>query len=97
MESSQSKTYTIEGLTCPDCAARIQGAVGQMEGIEDCIVEPRLGTITVQLITPDVPLVEIAEIVDKTGHRLLVEEESAQERASPQTGGAVVGFLRFIF
>ena len=97
-----AKTYTIEGLTCPDCAARIQGAVGQMENINECIVDPLAGTITVHLSTLEVPLAEMSQIVDKTGHRLIVEQERApQATTSPadqpdRSDQAVLGFFRFI-
>jgi Cd2+/Zn2+-exporting ATPase len=108
MAESQIKTYTIEGLSCSDCAARIQGAVGQMENIQECTVDPLAGTITVHLSTLEIPLAEIEQIVDKTGHRLLVEEgarsQGAQEQASPSIeteepaspARAVAGFVRFV-
>lgn len=102
MTDTQTKTYTIEGLSCKDCAARIQGAVGQMEGVRECTVDPLAGTITVELGTLEVPLTEMTRVVDKTGHRLLVEKERALQdtaRAAEKPrrpARAVIGFARFI-
>lgn len=74
MTASQTQTYTIEGLTCPDCAARIQGAVSQMDGVNECTVDHLAGTLTVHLTTLEIPLAEMSQVVDKTGHRLLVPD-----------------------
>lgn len=102
MTETQTRTYTIEGLTCPDCAARIQGAVGRMDGINECTVDPLTGTITVRLTSLDVPLAEMAKAVDKTGHRLLIDERDTQPSDLPaadqarRPGHAVLGFARFV-
>jgi Cd2+/Zn2+-exporting ATPase len=73
-----------------------------MEGIQECTVDPLAGTITVQLTSIEIPLAEMALAVDKTGHRLLVEEPGARrgEAHAPgarrRPGEAVIGFLSFI-
>jgi len=102
MTEIQTRTYTIEGLNCPDCAARIQGAVSHMDGVNECTVDHLAGTITVHLTTLEIPLAEIAEAVDKTGHRLLVDEPGTPSRDLPAPGEArgpgkaMLGFARFV-
>ena len=87
MTDSQTKTYTIEGLNCPDCAARIQGAVGQMDEVQECTVDPLAGTITVHLTTLEIPLAKMTQIVDQTGHRLLVDQPGSEHGHSAHDHG----------
>jgi Cd2+/Zn2+-exporting ATPase len=102
MSETQTLTYAIEGLNCPDCAARIQGAVSQMDGVNECTVDHLAGTITVHLTALEIPLAEIAQAVDKTGHRLLVDEPGTRSSELPApdeargAGKAVRGFARFV-
>ena len=36
---AETKTYRIEGLSCVDCAGRIEAALGRLEGIDDASVD----------------------------------------------------------
>ena len=82
------KTFNVEGLTCTDCAARIQAAVGQVQGVDDCQVDLASGTLTVSLARSDLPTEEIAEVVKAAGYTL-----STNRRRSEKP---LLGFIRFI-
>jgi Cd2+/Zn2+-exporting ATPase len=94
--AAASECYDIEGLNCPDCAARIQSAVRQMEGVQDCLVDHNTGTMVVYLQTLDPPTDQIAQVVEQTGHRLIVPEREGQRRAPDQARNPIAGFVRFV-
>jgi len=86
-----TKTFTVAGLTCIDCAARVQAAVSQVEGVSGCQVDHAAGTLTVSCYTmtmPDLPSEEIARAVSSTGYTLVTERRSESR--------PILGFLRFV-
>ena len=86
-----TKTFTVAGLTCIDCAARVQAAVSQVEGVSGCQVDHAAGTLTVSCHTmtmPDLPSEQIARAVSSTGYTLVTERRSESR--------PVLGFLRFV-
>ena len=86
-----TKTFTVAGLTCIDCAARVQAAVSQVEGVSGCQVDHAAGTLTVSCYTmtmPDLPSEQIARAVSSTGYTLVTERRSE--------GRPILGFLRFV-
>jgi len=86
----EKKTFKIEGLTCIDCAGRIQASVGALPGIGDCRVDLSTGNLTVWLETPELEVQPIARVVQDTGHKLITER-----RRGPQGNGAA-RFFRFL-
>jgi len=68
-----TRTYKVAGLACIDCAGRIQAAVGQLEGVENCLVDHVTGKLTVWLTTPDFDDASVVRIVADTGHILARE------------------------
>jgi Cd2+/Zn2+-exporting ATPase len=83
-----TKTYTVEGLTCLDCADRVRAAVSQVEGVSDCQVDHATGTLTVSLTTPDLAMGEIARAVKAAGYTLGTDGR--------REGNPILGFVRFI-
>jgi Cd2+/Zn2+-exporting ATPase len=83
-----TKTFTVEGLTCLDCADRVRAAVSQVEGVSDCQVDHAAGTLTVSLTTPDAKTEQIARAVRAAGYELVTESRRA--------GHPIPGFIRFI-
>ncbi len=86
----EEKTYRVAGLSCSDCAARIQASVGQMKGVHACSVDVATGTLTFQVDTPDFDITPVAKVVEETGHTLVVTRQPPQTEASPWA------FLRFL-
>lgn len=68
------QSYKIAGLSCMDCAARIQASVSQLGGVEKCTVDHHTGELTVWISTPDFDVAPISKIVKNTGHHLSTEK-----------------------
>jgi len=83
-----TKTFTVEGLTCIDCADRVRAAVSQVEGVNDCQVDHAAGTLTVSLTTPELATEQIARAVSSAGYTLVTDRR--------REGNSILGFARFI-
>jgi Cd2+/Zn2+-exporting ATPase len=83
-----TKTYTVEGLTCVDCAARVRAAVSQVGGVSDCQVDHATGTLTVSSATPDLATEQIVRAVSSAGYTLVADRR--------REGPPILGFVRFI-
>ena len=68
-----------------------------MEGVQNCLVDHNTGTMVVYLQTLDPPTGQIAEVVEKTGHRLIVPDQKTQRPAPDRSRNPIAGFVRFIF
>jgi Zn2+/Cd2+-exporting ATPase len=88
--AANTLTYKIEGLSCIDCAGRIEAAVRRLDGVEDAEVNHATGTLSLRAHAPDFDLAPVVKIVQDTGHKLVTE-------ATPsQISGGLVGFVRFL-
>lgn len=87
---TETRTYKVAGLSCIDCAGRIQASVGQLKGVDKCEVDYTTGNLTVWLTTPDFEAEPIAQIVKDTGHELITE------RRQTPSGNPVAQFFRFL-
>ena len=85
-----SFTYKIEGLSCIDCAGRIEAAVQHLEGVVSAEVNHGTGMLSFRADVPDFDVAPVAKIVRDTGHKLVTASASSQVR------GGVIGFLRFL-
>ncbi|GAG18321.1 unnamed protein product, partial [marine sediment metagenome] len=83
-----SKTFTVEGLTCTDCAERVRAAVNQVEGVRDSQVDYATGRLTVSLARSNLPLEEITRAVRKAGYTLVTGRR--------RRNGTVPGLARFV-
>jgi Cd2+/Zn2+-exporting ATPase len=86
----QTRTFTVEGLTCIDCAERIRAAVDRVEGAEDIQIDHLTGILTVSLTEPESQSKEIAKAVRMAGYTLATDRRQEE-------GGAFLNFARFIF
>mgnify|MGYP000038164833 CR=1 FL=1 len=89
-----TKTFTVAGLTCADCAARVQAAVSQVEDVDACQVDHATGRLTVSFTTPDLAMDQIARAVSSTGHTLVTDRRSL--RSKPERLKSLQ-FVRFVF
>jgi Zn2+/Cd2+-exporting ATPase len=92
---TETKTYKIVGLSCIDCAGRIEAAVGQLEGVKECSVDHSTGKLTVWFAAPEVDTTPIAKIVEETGHSLVTERQRGPGGHS-QNGHPIAQFARFL-
>jgi Cd2+/Zn2+-exporting ATPase len=83
-----TKTFTVEGLTCLDCAERVRAAVSQVEGVNGCQVDHAAGTLTVSLTTPDLATEQIARAVSSAGYTLVTDRR--------REGNPILGFVHFV-
>ena len=83
-----TQTYTVAGLTCIDCAKRVEAAVNQVDGVEQCQVDPGSGTLTISSAVPDLPTDLIAAAVNTAGYALVTDQR--------RENNSFVGFARFI-
>ena len=74
------KTYRVEGLSCIDCAGQIRAAVSRMDGVEQVEVDVATGDLKLWTVVPDFDITPVAEVVNATGHTLIVDP---QRRRSP--------------
>ncbi|MGD1996963.1 MAG: cation-translocating P-type ATPase [Anaerolineae bacterium] len=83
-----TKTFALRGLSCIDCAERVEAAVRRVEGVSDCQVDLAAGTLTVSLVGQDVPAKPIAEAVEAAGYRLVLQPR--------EEDSAIAGFVGFV-
>jgi Zn2+/Cd2+-exporting ATPase len=83
----ETHTYRVEGLTCVDCAGRIEAAVGRLDGVQGAEANAATGMLTFKVSTPEFDVGPVARIVADTGHKLVMEP-GAQRPAG--------GFMRFM-
>ena len=91
-----TKTFTVEGLTCLDCAERVRAAVSQVESVNDCQVDHTTGTLTVSLAGSDLPTEEIARAVRAAGYTLASENLDKGGANRRREGGSILSFVRFV-
>lgn len=70
--------YTIQGMSCAACAARIERAVGRMEGVREAAVSFPLRTAWVQLEQGEVTREEIAGRIGQLGFTAMSTETAGQ-------------------
>ena len=73
VDTVEVKTYKVAGLTCIDCAGRIQASVSQLDGVDKCAVDHNTGDLTVWLSNPEFDIARVSKIVKNTGHTLITE------------------------
>jgi len=60
-------TYLIKGMTCASCSARVEKAVGCVDGVSDCVVNLVTGRLTVGLDTAVTSKAGFEDALTKTG------------------------------
>jgi Cd2+/Zn2+-exporting ATPase len=93
-----TKIFTVTGLTCTDCAARVRAAVNQVERVNDCQVDPVTGTLEVSLAVPDLPTDQIASAVSSAGYTLVIDkpDRTGTGRREREMDKPLWGFVRFV-
>ncbi|MCU0521540.1 MAG: cation-translocating P-type ATPase [Anaerolineae bacterium] len=84
------RIYRVEGLSCTDCAARIEAGLARLDGVDEVVVDVAAGTVSLRVANPDVDVSQLERIVEDTGHRLIVDHQRSQAPAG------ALGFGRFL-
>jgi copper chaperone CopZ len=61
-------TYTVQGMTCDSCAAKVAGAVNQVAGVTGTDVDLAAGTLTVA--GPDVDNDAVRTAITDAGYQV---------------------------
>jgi Cd2+/Zn2+-exporting ATPase len=90
MNTGKVQTYRVAGLSCIDCAGRIQASVNKLEGVEKCEVDYTTGDLKVWLTDPEFDINPLTTIVRDTGHILITDDQPhLKAQSAPQ-------FLQFM-
>ena len=65
------KKYTVTGMSCAACQARVEKAVGKLPGVSSCSVSLLTNSL---LVEGEVPDREVQEAVEKAGYGFISEE-----------------------
>jgi copper chaperone CopZ len=66
---SQTRTYTVTGMTCAHCVASVTEEVQEVAGVEDVDVVLETGRLTVTA-APDVDDAAVKAAVEEAGYQL---------------------------
>lgn len=89
--AAMTKSLRVEGLTCYDCARRIQANVASLDGVDRVEVDVASGTLSFEVTVPNFDIVAVAEAVEETGHKLAIDGDRQRRR------GGLAGFVGFLF
>lgn len=84
------KAVRIQGLTCSDCARRIQASVASLDGVRRVEVDVATGTLSFEVQVPEFDMAPVARAVEETGHKLASDGDRQQRR------GGLTGFVGFL-
>ena len=66
------KQYSVEGMTCSACSARVEKAALSAEGVETATVSLLTGTLA---LTGNFEEKKVANAIEKAGYRMILKEE----------------------
>ncbi len=92
----ETKTYQVQGLSCVDCAGRIEAAVARLDGVDGAKVDVALGTLTFRVLAPEFDIAPVAKIVEDTGHKLVTENAPVAGTVAVPMRRGVAGFVDFM-
>ncbi|MDP4197608.1 MAG: copper ion binding protein, partial [Bacteroidota bacterium] len=69
-DKSQSFSLPVEGMTCASCVARVEKAIGKVEGVKNVSVNIATEKASFEIDPLRVDIKKIAEVVDDAGYKL---------------------------
>ncbi|MDP4172837.1 MAG: heavy metal translocating P-type ATPase [Bacteroidota bacterium] len=69
-DKSQSFSLPVEGMTCANCVARVEKAIGKVEGVKNVSVNIATEKASFEIDPLRVDIKKIAEVVDDAGYKL---------------------------
>jgi len=70
-------TYTIGGMTCAACAAKVEKALANTAGVEKASVNIATEKATITYDNNKLSAAAVAEIIEKTGYKVIIPEKNA--------------------
>ena len=83
------KQFNVTGMSCAACSARVEKAVGKIDGVTSCSVSLLTNSMTVE---GDVPSDDIIKAVVKAGYGAY--EKSAENKKDGDTNGDETSALK---
>jgi copper-transporting P-type ATPase V len=83
-----TREFTVGGMTCGSCAARVQKVLGRQPGVASAEVNFATGTATVVLDEPPAAAEALIAAVGKAGYRLDVPEATASASDGDPAGAS---------
>lgn len=81
-----TQQYTVTGMTCAACSARVEKAVSSLKGTEECSVNLLTNTVTVR---GNVSFAEIEEAVTKAGYGIKSEKSENKAKSKKSESNAL--------
>jgi Cu+-exporting ATPase len=76
----EKKDFTIAGMTCAACSARIEKGLNKLDGVSNAMVNLALETATVELNPSEVSYQDIIARVEKLGYSARLKEEQSEDQ-----------------
>ncbi len=89
----KKEQFDITGMTCAACAARVEKAVGKLEGIEDVSVNLLLNRLSLSYEEEAGSAAQIIAAVEKAGYGAAIHQEAVQG-ARPQIEEGAISALK---
>ncbi|GAB6282518.1 MAG: heavy metal translocating P-type ATPase [Ignavibacterium sp.] len=71
-------TLPVEGMTCASCVARIEKKLSKVDGIQSATANLAAENVNIIFDRTKVDLNQIAKVIDDTGYKLILPEQSKQ-------------------
>ncbi len=75
----KSQRFTVSGMTCSACSARVENAVKKINGVSEVAVNLLTGSMSVKYECPDT---DIINAVERAGYSAALADENAHQRQS---------------
>lgn len=83
-------TFAIEGMTCPDCARRVEEAIRTVPAVADARVDYRAGRATVEASTDGASVGDVVAAVQRAGYSARVEGDNQPDEGAPESNATTV-------
>jgi len=80
----ETKTYSIEGMTCQGCVSSVESKLGQIDGVQTYEVNLELGEVVVAFDTEKVKSEDIEKEFEGTSYKVTVKEIETETETDNQ-------------
>jgi len=88
---------SISGMTCAACAARIEKAVGRMDGVEGISVNLALNTASLRVRPHQITFEQIEHKIEQLGYSAQVHRDNGEEdKTTDRLGTGITGWMAFV-
>lgn len=77
--------FPVEGMTCASCVARVEKAIGKLEGVKSVSVNFATEKASFEIDSEKTGLTEIAKVVEDAGYKLTLTNTSENKQQKSET------------